>query len=258
MLSFTRLPNGPLTTTTNQLYQILLLPTQNCFTSPSSFKNCQPTREAAHLKRRVFRSHSPPVSMNTYSFIYIYIYLHQYQQRSSANSCQASIIFSKFLFDSGPPAGREFVIKQAEGVGGGDSGAYREITWLVCARPLICVCACVPPALVIIRQGRGRASRYRFLSPSLSPALTSAFALQHPTSADVNRGGKVAAVPSLGMNAVVRRCAVKLGVFALTKKKEKSMLPDFSRRNRWLSGVVVTNYITDTWQGWWTHLSSDD
>lgn len=113
------------------------------------------------------------------------------------------------------------MIKQAEGVGGGDSGAYREITWLVCARPLMCVRACVPPALVIIRQSRGRASRYRFLSPSLSPALTSAFALQHPTSADVNRGGKVAAVPSPDMNAVVRWCAAKLGAFALTTKKKK-------------------------------------
>lgn len=106
MSSFILLPNDSLTTTTSSFIWFY------CYLHRTALRAIKlrklPTYEgggSARLRRRLFCSLSPTVSMNTYKNIYsISIYLLQYQQRSPANSSQASIIFSKFRFDSGPPA----------------------------------------------------------------------------------------------------------------------------------------------------------
>lgn len=112
----------------------------------------------------------------------------------------------------------------------------------------VLICVNVSFALVIIRQGTGQTSWYHFLSPSLSPVLTSAFALKHPINTDVNRSGKNKPIILL---AEWKSCTI---IKSENEMKDRGLcilklcVSSVHWRNRWVSEVVMTNHCTNTWQ----------
>lgn len=167
----------------------------------------------------------------------------EYRQRSSLISCQASIIFLKFLYDWSPGVrGRFRSNNQREWAG---------VTTVLIERShgmCVLICVNVSFALVIIRQGTGQTSWYHFLSPSLSPVLTSAFALKHPVNTDVNRSGKNKPIILL---AEWKSCTI---IKSENEMKDRGLcilklcVSSVHWRNRWVSEVVMTNHCTNTWQ----------
>lgn len=166
-LSFTLLSNGSLTTTTSSFIRFYCYLHGIALQAHKALKIAN-KRGGLRAWREAFSAHSALAFWWIQKYIYIYIYLHQYQQRSSANSSQASIIFTKFRFDSGPPAaGSLRSNRQREWAGVTPALIVRSHGLCVLGRSCACVRACLLP---LWSSGRAEAARLGIVS-SLLPSL---------------------------------------------------------------------------------------